>query len=250
MTEPVYIVSVVRNYDMYGRCVLDNPYCKGLKAVALDNREENLSISVRYNQFLDSCTEPAWIIFCHEDWALGCDILPLLQELDKGSLYGPIGVWIRECRNSDFLEVRGRTVDGPKDGSKAFVYRGMSLDGKVDTFDCQCLIVHNSLVREKGLRFDERLSFDLYVEDFCVSAFENYGIESRILPLECRHYSLGTIGQRFYDSLSYLREKYANAVKRHATIVGRHETFGRNSEKPIYYLHRTLGAWLRYWIKK
>ena len=104
--------------------------------------------------------------------------------------------------------------------------------------------------REKGLRFDERLSFDLYVEDFCVSAFEEYGIESRILPLECRHYSLGTIGQRFYESLSYLREKYANAVKRHATIVGRLETFGRNSEKPIYYLHRTLGAWLRYWIKK
>ena len=250
MTEPVYMVSVVQDFSMYEKCVLSNPYCREFKCVALDNTKENLSISVRYNSFLDAHDEPAWIVFCHEDWRLDCDLLPLLEGLDKGCLYGPIGMWVEQCRNADFMEVRGFTVDGPKDGSASNVFRGVRLEGRVDSFDCQCLIVHNSLIREKGLRFDERLSFDLYVEDFCVNAYEKAGVESRILPMKCHHFSQGTIGERFYKSLDYLQEKYAGAGKRYGSIVGRHVTFGRNTDKPIYNKHRTLGALLRYWIRK
>ena len=120
----------------------------------------------------------------------------------------------------------------------------------MDTFDCQCLVVHSSLIRRYGLRFDERLSFDLYVEDFCVGAYERYGIESHILLMECHHFSQGSIGQRFYEALACLQEKYRSARKRYASIVGRHITFGRNIDKPVYNMHRTLGAMIRYLIKK
>ena len=43
---------------------------------------------------------------------------------------------------------------------------------KVQTFDCQCLIIHSSLINRYKLRFDENLTFDLYVEDFCANANE------------------------------------------------------------------------------
>jgi len=248
--EPVYIVSVVRDFEMYDRCVRNNPFCQAFRQVPLDNRAENLPVPVRYNQFLDTLQEDGWIIFCHEDWRLDEDLMPSLRDLDKGCLWGPIGIWLKECRHSDFMEVRGCVTDSFKDGSDPRRYRGFAMEGRVDSFDCQCLVVHSSLIRQHDLRFDENLTFDLYVEDFCVAAHVKAGIESRILPMRCQHYSRGTISQRFQDSLSYLQKKYAFAAKRYATIVGRHATFGGRMDKPVYYLHRTLGALLRYWFKK
>lgn len=250
LTEPVYIVSVVRDYEMYDRCVRNNPFCQGFQLFPLDNRTENLPVPVRYNQFLDREEEDGWIVFCHEDWRLDCCLPPLLEGLDRSRLYGPIGMWLIECPHSDFMEVRGFTVDGPKDGSRSNRFRGVRLRGRVDTFDCQCLVVHSSLIRRYGLRFDERLAFDLYVEDFCVGAYERYGIESHILLMECHHFSQGSVGHRFYEALACLQEKYRSARKRYASIVGRHITFGRNTDKPVYNMHRTLGAMIRYLIKK
>lgn len=250
MKERVYIVSVVRDYSMYDRCIRNNPFCQEFRQVPLDNVQENLSITVQYNRFLESFQEDGWIIFCHEDWRLDQDLFPLLRDLDKSCLYGPIGMYLIECKHADFMEVRGFTVDGPKDGSRSNRFRGVRLQGVVDTFDCQCLIVHRSLIRRHNLRFDETLTFDLYVEDFCVAAREKAGIDSHILLMKCHHFSQGTIAPRFYVALSYLQKKYANASKRYASIVGRHVTWGRNADKPVYNMHRTLGAWLRYLIKK
>ena len=48
------IISVVRDEALYRRLVAENPMLVGCKKHMLDNREENLGIPTRYNQFLEA----------------------------------------------------------------------------------------------------------------------------------------------------------------------------------------------------
>ena len=105
-------------------------------------------------------------------------------------------------------------IHSNKDGSSAeFVGTDNCNLKQADTFDCQCLIVHSSLVKKYGLRFDENLTFDLYVEEFCINAYEKYKITSRILQIKCQHWSKGNIGERWYRQFEYLQNKYKNSRK-------------------------------------
>lgn len=252
MPSTVRLVSVVRDFEMYRQCILDNPWCQGLDILTLDNRTVNRFIPLCYNEVLAACKpeEDTWLVFCHEDWHPECDLCALLEPLDRTRLYGPIGVYVEEGRMSDFIHIFGHVRHCRKDGSAPRTVKGRKDEDQVDTFDCQCLIVHSSLVCRYGLRFDERLSFDLYVEDFCVSALERYGIESHTLAIECTHFSKGKIGERFYQSLAYLQEKYAASDKRYGTIVGKKNSFGRNCGKRIHHYRKSLLSLLCYYINK
>ena len=249
MTDKFYLVSVVRDYAMYQRCIMANPRCQFLSIVTLDNREENLPIPVLYNRFIDSIEEDGWVIFCHEDWMPLQDIRRYLRGVDLGSLYGPIGAKMEVCPNADFIHISGHIQQRRKNGSWHKDVRGTWKGGDTDTFDCQCIVAHSSLLREKGLRFDEKLTFDLYAEDFCAGAYLK-GVPSKILPVMCRHYSGGTVGQRFWDSLEYLREKYRDCPKRFPSPVYRRISFGGDQSKPIYNYRRSPNAYLRYLLKK
>ena len=249
MSEKIYMVSVVRDFKMYRKCILDNPHCRSLTIVTLDNREENLGIPVLYNRFIDSLEEDGWVVFCHEDWMPLEDITPYFAGLDRNCLYGPVGAKMEECANADFIHTSGHIQQRRKDGSWHKDVRGTWKGGEADTFDCQCVIVHSCLLREKGLRFDQGLSFDMYAEDFCASAFLK-GVLSRILPVKCRHYSGGTVGQRFLDSVEYMKEKYRDCPKRFPSTVYRRISFGGDQSKPIYNYRRSPSARLRYLIKK
>ena len=248
MSETLTLVSVVRDPAMYQQCIAQNPCCAGCRQVALDNREENRGIPARYNQFLDTAPE-GWVLFCHEDWMPLQPLAPLLQDLDPHCLYGPVGALMEACPHADFIHITGCIRQCRKDGSRLRWNRGTWPGNETDTFDCQCLLVHASLLREKGLRFDERLTFDLYVEDFCAAAWLA-GVPSRILPIACRHYSGGTLTPRFFQGLDYLRKKYAACEKRFPTPVGRRNSFGGAQEKPIYNYRRSPWARLRYRLKK
>lgn len=249
MSEKVYMVSVVRDYEMYGKCILNNPCCRSLTVVTLDNREENLGIPLRYNRFIDSLEEDGWVIFCHEDWMPLMDLRPYLAGLDKGCLYGPVGAVMEVCEHADFIHIAGHIQQRLKDGSWHRDVRGTWKGSEADTFDCQCIIVHSSLLKEKGLRFDQNLSFDLYAEDFCAAAWLK-GVPSRILQVKCRHYSGGTVGGRFFSSLEYLKEKYRDCPKRFPSPVHRRISFGGDLSKPLYNYRRSPNAYLRYLIKK
>lgn len=249
MSDKVFLVSVVRDYAMYQRCIIANPRCQFISIVTLDNREKNEGIPVLYNRFMDSLEEDGWVVFCHEDWMPLQDIRPLLRGLDKGCIYGPIGAIMEVCPNADFIHLSGHIQQRRKDGSWHKDVRGTWKDGRADTFDCQCVIAHSSLLREKGLRFDEKLTFDMYVEDFCASAWLK-GVPSKILPVKCRHYSGGTVGERFFDSLAYLQEKYKDCPKRFPSPVHRRISFGGDQNRPIYNYRRSPNAFLRYLIKK
>lgn len=211
MDKTVFI-SVVRDYGMYRKCVSENPHTREARCVDFDNRERNEAIPVCYNRFLDGYdfSDPAWFVFCHEDFQPLEPLSDHLERADLNTLYGPIGVvtrhrWRVYCHGE--IEACSRQGGNPKRiGHKA------PMGTPVETFDCQCLIVHSSCVARHKLRFDENLTFDLYVEDFCIAAKEKHGIESKILPVRCRHWSDSTAPQmRYFPQKAYLREKYPDA---------------------------------------
>lgn len=246
----VSVASVVRDVSMYERCVLHNKHLAGCDLAMLDNRVENQTVTKRYNDFLDSLTDDRWIVFCHEDWEIKEDLISVLERLDKNRLYGPIGVFIEEKKNVDVLVMKGWVEQSPKDGGKTIVIRGKDAEGRVDTFDCQCLIMHSSLVEAHSLRFDENLRFDMYVEDFCVGAYEKSGIESHAVRISCHHHSEGKLSQSFADSVEYVRQKYAKSKKRYATIVGRLNTFGGDPSRKVFKWKRIPWIMLRYKLAK
>jgi hypothetical protein len=212
--ESLIIISVVRDYEMYNRCVALNPHANSHTLHTIDNRLQNAPISILYNHFLDfyDYTHSAWLMFCHEDFELLEDPLSTLRQVRKENLYGPIGVSTKKVAGCLFKwQLLGTIEETAKDGSSIqYVGHDVPLYTPVETFDCQCLIVHSSVIFNTRLRFDPQLSFDLYVEDFCIQAKECHNIPSCILPLKCKHWSHGKVGERYHQQERYLKAKYSN----------------------------------------
>ena len=206
------IVTVVRDWQMYNRCIANNCNLSGCVLCPIDNTVKNERITTCYNRFLRELdySTSGWIVFCHEDWEPKEDLAKRIEKLDKNSLWGPIGavtrrrflVWgqwrlvgqIEEClKNGDGLSLAGSLADEGE---------------KVDTLDCCCCIVHSSLLNRLNFRFDEQLSFDLYIEDFCISANVSNSVASKILPVKCCHWSKGSVLPRYYRQEEYVNSKW------------------------------------------
>lgn len=223
--EKVVCVAVVRDHDRYRMCFDENPHVEKCERVLLDNCAENLPIPVRYNAFLNryDYSKLAWFVFAHEDFEIRDDLAKKLNGCDKNSLWSPIGCYRQSVFGIGRQRYVGTIYDANRKTGVGLILQGRPVKKgtKVETFDCCCLIVHSSLVQKCNLRFDERLSFDLYVEDFCASAWVNHGVSSRILPFESVHYSLSVPQDRYYRHLPYLRSKYP-----HNCFVGTCSYFG------------------------
>ncbi len=210
----VVCISVIRDPSMYTRCLANNPHVNGYRLHAIDNQADNTYISIQYNRFLDAYdfAKPAWLIFCHEDFEIQEDLSPYFEIADQSCLYGPIGTWTKIYFGCFYLwKLAGVVNESRRDGTApqrfgTFVKMGTP----VETFDCQCLIVHSDLISRTGLRFDPQLSYDLYVEDFCIQANENHKIISRIMPFSCKHWSSSVAAERYYPQEQYLKDKYPN----------------------------------------
>ena len=236
MTQEVAIISVVRDPRMYERCVSANPFCSDCRLVTLDNRDANLPVTVLYNKAICNLLKEGfngWMVFCHEDWQAGTRLADAFAGLGEDSLYGVVGVDVESWPKADLMVVKGSIWQGSKDGGSSFFFSGRDAEGKVGTFDCQCLIVHSSLFSDRELRFDENLRFDMYVEDFCAAAAERYGINSYVIPLKCTHWSKGSISGGFRESMDYVRDKYAGAKYRYASIAGHKNCFGARAGKRL-----------------
>lgn len=212
-------VTVVRDFTFYDRFFINNPSVNEHTLYPIDNRADNLYITTRYNQFLDSYDyeSEAWFIFCHEDFEVRKEIASLLSGLDKKTLYGPVGCRLVITKKTLFGNrtkslYLGQVLCSDKDGANEF-YEGQKIAApeRVDTVDCMCLIVHSSMVKETGLRFDENLSFDLYAEDFCIRAVREFDVPTYAVQLDCHHWSKGNFCERFYKQLIYLNKKYPDA---------------------------------------
>jgi|GEM_PF-473847 len=221
--ERVVFVSVYIDKDLYASCLVDNSFIHNnclCATVGFDNTHDNQNISVRYNQFLKEYdfSSSAWFVFCHSDWEVREDVVPLFEQLDKNSLYGPIGaVLLYDSCGGLVREYRGQCFEKKRDGTNERHQRCVLTDTGVivDTFDCQCLIVHSSLVEKYNLRFDDNLKFDLYVEDFCINAKLAHNIKSKIVNIKCCHWNqLDDISQRpqYFDDLVKLNQKYPDSL--------------------------------------
>ena len=170
--DRIAIVSAVRDFAFYRKCVEENPMLDGCEKTVFDNRTENMPLPARYNEFLDSFdySRPAWIVFCHEDWEATEPVAPVLSRLDPGSVYGVAGATV-ERRAFFFARWKfiGDIESCNRDGSDPGVHGLPAPPGTAcDTVDCVCLVVHSSLVQRHSLRFDPEMTFDLYAEDFCI----------------------------------------------------------------------------------
>jgi len=58
------------------------------------------------------------------------------------------------------------------------------------------------------MRFDEKLEFDLYVEDFCADARLRFGVKSYVIQMEACHHSGSIATERLWRHLPYLAAKY------------------------------------------
>ena len=226
---------------MYSRCISGNHCLDGCDLVKFDNNVENITVPRRYNSFIDSLDEEdCWVVFCHEDWKANEPLSPKVEKFNPDTLYGVVGTVVKHSLFIDLTLTMGYEHHSNKDGSDSRLFRGVRYEAPVDTFDCQCIIVHTSLIKKYGLRFDERMEWDLYVEDFCAAAREKYGIMSRTFKLDCQHYSRGVILQRFWDCLDYEKEKFKDSPHRYGVTVGKCTTFGGNQKRPIMHMHRPL----------
>ena len=241
----IVFVSAGLDPAMYARCISENQHARRHRLVFFDNRIRDDGLPVLYNRFLREFdySRPAWIIFCHEDFQPLEDIEDCFEGLPTNSIYGPIGsrmncakslrtpggIW--SCENL------GRIIQSRKDGSDIrMVGNPVEMGEEVDSLDCMCIAVHSSLVKEHNLQFDNRLDFDLYVEDFCASGFANHGIATRILPFQCRHWSAGRrIEAPFLEKLRYLDRKYPSWEFASTTgySFGLGRTFWRRMQRKI-----------------
>lgn len=203
------VISVVRDFEIYNRFVKNNKFYEGATFVAFDNLKENKTIPERYNSFLETYdySKPDWFVFCHEDWQLKSSfVFP-----ETNAIYGPIGIGYG-CNILFNQDLVGQIANSHRDGTSCeFMGKKCDVITEVGTIDCQCIIVHSSLIEKYSLRFDENLSFDLYAEDFCINAREKFGIPTKILPLECQHYSYGKLTERFALQHKYLQKKYKHS---------------------------------------
>ena len=215
------VISVVRNKSMYEDFFEKNSnYTPDTKFICYDNSTENISIPVRYNTFLNSYdySREDWFLFIHEDWQLLQKINKKMDKLNKDFIYGVSGCFYNEKDKIKYLY--GHIIQSNKDGSKKIKY-GLKIPFNrpliVDTVDCQCFIIHSSLIKRYNLRFDDKLMFDLYSEEFSMNAKENYNIKTKVVPIKCHHYSYGNPTQNYYESIKYLEEKYKNKKHTYAT---------------------------------
>jgi len=202
------IFSVYINEIMFNNFFNLNAALLPYEVQGIDNRKENLGLPIIYNTIINNhIDEDLWLFFVHEDFEIKGD-LDHIFDLDPCSVYGTFGVKLYDSMPLGY----GKHICSNKDGSGA-VEVGLTVNNieDVQSLDCQSILIHTSLLRSyPKLRFDENLTFDLYVEDICINAGCLHGVPIRVIPLHFQHYSHGKITERYHSGLRYLEAKYPN----------------------------------------
>lgn len=215
----VKLVTALINPEMYSRFFVSNPNVNRCELIGIDNRQLNRGLPIIYNEAIEKyINDDCWLFFVHEDFEIKSG-MGIVDGLDREFVYGTFGVNFEHGVPVAY----GRHVCSNKDGTCAVDVGKEVLDAaKVQTLDCQSILVHTSLLAKyPNLRFDEKLTFDLYTEDFCINAQELNGVNVKVFPLEFQHYSHGKITERYHAGLRYLAKKYPTvAVAGSCSFIG------------------------------
>lgn len=228
--DTAQFVCVSHKPEMVERYIGSNSNINTHPVTVYDNRVNNIGIPHRYNHFIDHAMGDGWVVFLHHDMEFDEDPVPLLRQAPKDSIYGVIGVKVGQGRRFVHVGRRGKRGIGVERGRHTHLNlwgrikcdKSISPTGAigaharglpvVDTVDCCCVIVHSSLVRKHGLRFDPRFAWHFYSEDFSLNALTRHGIATRVLQVDCGHYGLADLDDEFHASRGDLLAKYAGTT--------------------------------------
>lgn len=215
----IKLVTAVINPEMYDKFFLSNANVNCYDLISIDNRRLNRGLPTIYNEIIENNKNvDCWLFFVHEDFEIKSS-MDIVARLDPLCIYGTFGINLE----NDVPVAYGKHICSNKDGSSAVdVGNEVSDAVKVQTLDCQSVLIHTSLFAKYPLlRFDEKLTFDLYVEDICINAQDRYGIDVKVFPLLFQHYSHGNITERYHTGLRHLAEKYPTvAVAGSCSFIG------------------------------
>lgn len=215
------IICTFNNPDLYEKVVKSNKSYENCEIFGYDNTSENISITKRYNNFIDTkvlnCNEDFWCVFIHQDFGILEDINSALSNVDKNYIYGTTGIKFYK-RTSLYklsnptkpsVRVLGQIMQGDNSFEK-FIPYGEKIETPliVDAIDCSSIIIHSSLIKKFNLHFDENLSFHLYAEELSYRAKKEHKIKTKALQLKCFHLGRGNLDEEFQKSAAYLKTKF------------------------------------------
>jgi len=221
------VVCVVNNYDIFDKVVKENSCLNNCEIVHYDNTLENISITKRYNDFIENYiqnpSDDFWCVFIHQDFGFTEILEKKLPKMDKNCIYGTVGIKLFNIKALQKLglyekmKIKGKNkLKVPfgkiKQGNNDFTFRDYGLEVftqiVVDAIDCCCIMIHSSLISQYKLRFDENLTFHLYSEELCYRTKHDYKIDTRVIQTKCFHMGIGSLSDEFYESLKYVNEKF------------------------------------------
>lgn len=217
------VICIFNNQEIFDKVVKYNENLKSCDIYSYDNTRENVAITKRYNDFIDSNidSEDFWCVFVHQDFGIMEDIDKMLEKLDKSCIHGAIGVKIYR---GIFIGKKGKdghiglkrhfalTWGEIQQGHNGFNFttygKKVSYQKGVDSIDCCCIIMHSSLIKKYNLRFDENLKFHMYAEELCYSAKKNHRIKTKVVQMKCFHLGEGSLNDEYNESVKYLKDKF------------------------------------------
>ncbi|MDD5598581.1 MAG: hypothetical protein PHV82_11605 [Victivallaceae bacterium] len=213
----IYIVTVVKDFDLYEESIKTNPYMKDCVLVTYDNSQEDVSITQRYNDFLenhlDDISPKDWIVFCNQGFSFMEDFTEMVLNLEPNAIYGVMGAatrkkfsWRRFRFVNHIVKVGGVIKD--KENLPEKSSRKDRKVKPVDTVDSCCMMVNAELLQDFHLNFNEKLPFFFFIEEFCFAALYKYKIKSYVLPLDAYYLGPQEFPPEYYESKEYLRAEY------------------------------------------
>ena len=206
--DEIVFVCVSNNEHMYQRCVDASSFMTAHRIIKYDNSEHNVPIPKRYNSAISELLDTGyhgWIFFVHNDFAIMESLSPIVKQLPKEAVYGPIGAILDNGKK----QIYGEILQGH---NGALVAHGTKIDcpSPVDTVDCQCIFFHSDTVRKYPLRFDEAdpLAFHQYAEEFCLTAKDQTGMQTYAVQVKCKHLSWGRTDESFDRAIQYINRKH------------------------------------------
>ncbi|CUH42685.1 hypothetical protein [Ruegeria atlantica] len=229
--DPLKIFVPFVNEKMTTELFSENKFLLNMDIHLFDNRVRSAGLPKLYNEIIENhLNEDAWLFFVHEDFEIQGEFFDT-ENLAHEAVYGTFGVRLDGHAPVAF----GQHKCSEKDGSSVLqVGVPVTSPTWVETLDCVAILIHTRLLRDRPrLRFDEVLTFDLYAEDFCINAQENFGVPVMVLPVEFQHYSKGYVTERYWRGIKHLGEKYPNVgVPGSCSFIG-----GKSQELETHYTY-------------
>ncbi|MBU8901962.1 MAG: hypothetical protein KOO69_04420, partial [Victivallales bacterium] len=228
-----HIVTVVKDFNLYEESIKNNEFTKDCNLIVYDNVQEDISITQRYNDFLENhlgkIAPNDWVIFCNQGFKFIEDFKELVLSLEPNSIYGIMGIksqrkfsWWRCKFINEIVKVGGVVSDEdytPKQRSR----KDQKIKA-VENIDSCCMIVNAELLQDFHLNFNEKLPYFFFVEEFCLAALYKYKIKSHVLPLNAFFIGPQEFPPNYYESKDYLKTEYHlnnfssyNTVELHST---------------------------------